>query len=173
MFRQVWIGGKILAPRWIYGSWTLDGFNFQFLNFEYIRFDFQFLSVEYIVQLLVQLSVPGVEYIDFGYQFLGFDIGFDFQFLDVCYWFRLSVLGVCIDFGFQFQLSVLGHLILISAFSSYAFDLKVMAATSHWALDRFRLQYLLKLWVSAVISLGIEMFQLRYLWIWKSAPESQ
>ncbi|CAB5376227.1 uncharacterized protein OCT59_007074 [Rhizophagus irregularis] len=38
-----------------------------------------------------------------------------------------------------------------------------MAATSHWALDRFRLQYLLKLWVSAVISLGIEM--LRYLWI--------
>ncbi|CAB4375990.1 unnamed protein product [Rhizophagus irregularis] len=189
MFRQVWIGGKVSAS----SSWTLDGFSFQFLNFEYIdlgfwflgvKFDFQFLSVEYIGSAFgswVRLSVPGVEYIDFGYQFLGVQlsvpgvkyIGFDFQFLDVCYWFRLSVLGVCIDFGFQFQLSVLGHLILISAFSSYAFDLKVMAATSHWALDRFRLQYLLKLWVSAVISLGIEMFQLRYLWIWKSAPESQ
>ncbi|CAB4375991.1 unnamed protein product [Rhizophagus irregularis] len=196
MFRQVWIGGKVSAS----SSWTLDGFSFQFLNFEYIdlgfwflgvKFDFQFLSVEYIgsafgswVRLSVpgvEYIVPGVEYIDFGYQFLGVQlsvpgvkyIGFDFQFLDVCYWFRLSVLGVCIDFGFQFQLSVLGHLILISAFSSYAFDLKVMAATSHWALDRFRLQYLLKLWVSAVISLGIEMFQLRYLWIWKSAPESQ
>ncbi|UZN99740.1 uncharacterized protein OCT59_001007 [Rhizophagus irregularis] len=61
-------------------SWTLDGFSFQFLNFEYIdlgfwflgvKFDFRFLSVEYIVQLLVQLSVPGVKYIDFGYQFLG------------------------------------------------------------------------------------------------------
>ncbi|CAB4378305.1 unnamed protein product [Rhizophagus irregularis] len=77
MFRQVWIGGKILAPRWIYG------FSFQFLNFEYIdlgfwflgvKFDFQFLSVEYIGSAFgswVRLSVPGVEYIDFGYQFLG------------------------------------------------------------------------------------------------------
>ncbi|PKY22641.1 hypothetical protein RhiirB3_436649 [Rhizophagus irregularis] len=76
--------------------------------------------------------------------------------------FQLLVLGYLI---YRFRLSVLGSLIYkfrlsISAFSSYAFDLKlsvVMAATSHWALDRFRLQYLLKLWVSAVISLGIEM----------------
>ncbi|GET60956.1 hypothetical protein GLOIN_2v1777839 [Rhizophagus irregularis DAOM 181602=DAOM 197198] len=107
MFRQVWIGGKKstgyrnlnkeigsdLDTRspidfgsaldiWVSASssWTLDGFSFQFLNFEYIdlgfwflgvKFDFRFLSVEYIVQLLVQLSVPGVKYIDFGYQFLG------------------------------------------------------------------------------------------------------
>ncbi|UZO03920.1 uncharacterized protein OCT59_024320 [Rhizophagus irregularis] len=79
------------------------------------------------------------------------------------YRFRLLVLGCLLlisAFGSWFRLSVLGRLLLISAFSSYAFDLKlsvVMAATSHWALDRFRLQYLLKLWVSVVISLGIEM----------------
>ncbi|CAB5396352.1 unnamed protein product [Rhizophagus irregularis] len=72
-------------------SWTLDGFSFQFLNFEYIdlgfwflgvKFDFQFLSVEYIGSAFgswVRLSVPGVEYIDFSYQFLGV---------------QLSVLGV-------------------------------------------------------------------------------
>ncbi|UZN99741.1 uncharacterized protein OCT59_001008 [Rhizophagus irregularis] len=93
------------------------------------------------------------------------------------YRFQLSVLGSLI---YKFRLSVLGHLILVLAFSSwtfiyrfrlfvlgyliyssYAFDLKlsvVMAATSHWALDRFQLQYLLKLW-------ALKWFQLRYLWI--------
>ncbi|PKC50304.1 hypothetical protein RhiirA1_486792, partial [Rhizophagus irregularis] len=40
--------------------------------------------------------------------FWAFDIGFDFQFLDVCYWFRLSVLG---------------RLLLVSAFGSWAFVL--------------------------------------------------
>ncbi|CAB5188882.1 unnamed protein product [Rhizophagus irregularis] len=152
-------------------SWTLDGFSFQFLNFEYIdlgfwflgvKFDFRFLSVEYIGSAF-----------RFDFQFLdisaisfwAFDIGFNFRFqLSVLgrliYRFQLSVLGSLI---YKFRLSVLGHLILVLAFSSwtsYAFDLKlsvVMAATSHWALDRFRLQYLLKLWVLAVISLGIEM----------------
>ncbi|CAB4395457.1 unnamed protein product [Rhizophagus irregularis] len=243
MFRQVWIDFGSALDIWVSASssWTLDGFSFQFLNFEYIDlgfwflgvkyidefqserieafflkkksnffkffssiFGFQFLGVEYIGSafgswvfqlsvfgrlILVQLSVPGVKY-----------IGFDFQFLDVCYWFRLSVLGHLLlvsAFGswhlfwlslsvliYRFRLSVLGHLIyrfrlfvlgcLIC--SSYAFDLKLSVVNCN----------ILGLWigngcdislgfgsVSAVISLGIEMFQLRYLWIWKSAPESQ
>ncbi|CAB4479569.1 unnamed protein product [Rhizophagus irregularis] len=129
--------------------------------------------------------------------FWAFNIGFNFRFqLSVLgcliYRFQLSVLGSLI---YKFRLSVLGHLILVLAFSSwtfiywfrlfvlgyliyssYAFDLKlsVMAATSHWALDRFRLQYLLKLWVLAVISLGIEMeIDSNLDTIRKSAPESQ
>ncbi|CAB4390986.1 unnamed protein product [Rhizophagus irregularis] len=143
-------------------SWTLDGFSFQFLNFEYIdlgfwflgvKFDFRFLSVEYIGSAFgswVQLSVPGVKYIDFGYQFQLSVLRRLLLISAFGSWtFWLSVLGSLI---YKFWLSVLGHLILVSAFCSW-----VMAATSHWALDRFRLQYLLKLWVSAVISLGIEM----------------
>ncbi|GBC28656.2 hypothetical protein GLOIN_2v1777839 [Rhizophagus irregularis DAOM 181602=DAOM 197198] len=103
------------------------------------------------------------------------------------YRFQLSVLGSLI---YKFRLSVLGHLILVLAFSSwtfiyrfrlfvlgyliYRFRLSVMAATSHWALDRFQLQYLLKLWVLAVISLGIEMeIDSNLDTIRKSAPESQ
>ncbi|CAB5376332.1 unnamed protein product [Rhizophagus irregularis] len=161
-------------------SWTLDGFSFQFLNFE---FSFWFLGVEYIGSAFG--SWFSFRFLISAISFWTFDIGFDFQFLDVCYWFRLLVLGRLLlvsAFGswrfFRFRLSVLGHLIyrfwlFVLGCLIYRFRPSVMAATSHWALDRFRLQYLLKLWVSAVISLGIEMFQLQYLWIWKSAPESQ
>ncbi|CAB5388527.1 unnamed protein product [Rhizophagus irregularis] len=191
MFRQVWIGGKVsfvivyfvtklnfgsALDIWVSASssWTLDGFSFQFLNFEYIDLGFWFLGVKFSFWFL------GVEYI-------GSAFGFDFQFLDVCYWFRLSVLGHLLLLSvliYRFRLSVLGHLIyrfrlfvlgcLIC--SSYAFDLKLSVVNCN----------ILGLWigngcdislgfgsVSAVISLGIEMFQLRYLWIWKSAPESQ
>ncbi|GBC33980.2 hypothetical protein GLOIN_2v1777839 [Rhizophagus irregularis DAOM 181602=DAOM 197198] len=185
MFRQVWIGGKKSTGYWnlnkeigsdldtrspidfgsaldiwvsASSSWTLDGFRLSVFG-RLILFRLlvlgRLLLISAFGSWIFQLLVPGVKYINFGYQF------------------RLSVLGRLLlisAFGswifwlsiYRFRLSVLGHLILVSAFSSwtsYAFDLKlsVMAATSHWALDRFRLQYLLKLWVSAVISLGIEM----------------
>ncbi|CAB4385519.1 unnamed protein product [Rhizophagus irregularis] len=174
MFRQVWIGGKVSAS----SSWTLDGFSFQFLNFEYIDLGFWFLGVKFQLSvfgrlILVQLSVLGVEY-----------IGSAFVFGRLILVLTFGSWTFVIDFGFQFRLSVLGHLIyrfrlfvlgcLIC--SSYAFDLKLSVVNCN----------ILGLWigngcdislgfgsVSAVISLGIEMFQLRYLWIWKSAPESQ
>ncbi|CAB4401947.1 unnamed protein product [Rhizophagus irregularis] len=74
-------------------SWTLDGFSFQFLNFEYIvlgvKFDFRFLSVEYIGSAFgswFRLSVLGRLLLISAISFWAFDIGFNFRFLDVCYW---------------------------------------------------------------------------------------
>ncbi|CAB4489776.1 unnamed protein product [Rhizophagus irregularis] len=163
MFRQVWIGGKILAPRWIYG-FRLSVFG-RLILFRLLVLG-RLLLISAFGSWMFRLLVLGRLLLISAISFWVFDIGFDFRFLDVCYWFRLSVLGSLI---YKFRLS-------ISAFSSYAFDLKlsVMAATSHWALDRFRLQYLLKLWVSAVISLGIEMeIDSDLDTIRKSAPESQ
>ncbi|CAB4479567.1 unnamed protein product [Rhizophagus irregularis] len=67
-------------------SWTLDGFSFQFLNFEYIDLGFWFLGVKFSFWFL------GVEYIGSAFSscFWAFDIGFDFQFLDVCYWINFT-----------------------------------------------------------------------------------
>ncbi|CAB4390987.1 unnamed protein product [Rhizophagus irregularis] len=117
-------------------SWTLDGFSFQFLNFEYIdlgfwflgvKFDFRFLSVEYIGSAFgswVQLSVPGVKYIDFGYQFQLSVLRRLLLISAFGSWtFWLSVLGSLI---YKFWLSVLGHLILVSAFSFWTFRLFVL-----------------------------------------------
>ncbi|CAB4479568.1 unnamed protein product [Rhizophagus irregularis] len=129
--------------------------------------------------------------------FWAFNIGFNFRFqLSVLgcliYRFQLSVLGSLI---YKFRLSVLGHLILVLAFSSwtfiywfrlfvlgyliyssYAFDLKlsVMAATSHWALDRFQLRYL---WICEIQRM-LQNFLFKEIdsnldTIRKSAPESQ
>ncbi|CAB4390985.1 unnamed protein product [Rhizophagus irregularis] len=160
-------------------SWTLDGFSFQFLNFEYIdlgfwflgvKFDFRFLSVEYIGSAFgswVQLSVPGVKYIDFGYQFQLSVLRRLLLISAFGSWtFWLSVLGSLI---YKFWLSVLGHLILVSAFCSW-----VMAATSHWALDRFQLRYL---WICEIQRM-LQNFLFKEIdsdldTIRKSAPEFQ
>ncbi|CAB4400166.1 unnamed protein product [Rhizophagus irregularis] len=176
MFRQVWIGGKVSAS----SSWTLDGFIFQFLNFEYIDLGFWFLGVKFSFWFL------GVEYIGstFGSCFWAFDIDFDFQFLDICYWFQLSVLRhllLILAFGSW-------AFVLISAFSFWAFDIGfgfqfldvsafcswVMAATSHWALDRFQLRYL---WICEIQRM-LQNFLFKEIdsdldTIRKSAPESQ
>ncbi|CAB4489777.1 unnamed protein product [Rhizophagus irregularis] len=163
MFRQVWIGGKILAPRWIYG-FRLSVFG-RLILFRLLVLG-RLLLISAFGSWMFRLLVLGRLLLISAISFWVFDIGFDFRFLDVCYWFRLSVLGSLI---YKFRLS-------ISAFSSYAFDLKlsVMAATSHWALDRFQLRYL---WICEIQRM-LQNFLFKEIdsdldTIRKSAPESQ